>query len=285
MERSNPFPKGDTSLLTLSRNDLAGKKDDNEDTLVLMQMPASLSTADLMSARIIASPTQQACLVVEDKGCSYSLSRVETSNVYILVPPTAPTDDRPRKKIKASETLVSVPARLLQPGGSGASFLEPKQKTLLLVDLSVQLKEHVFDPYDPSKNWSGRTLSSLAIDVQSSEKEVLDGLRRMHALAIIGSDGTATYGLLSEEALQEAKLAIIATLTECDEFQDYAGFGISMNQCVKQVLDRVPTSETCQYMTEIIQHTLRTLQADPETSQSDMIQLNVRQVHILLDCK
>ena len=221
---------------------------------------------------------------MEDKGCSYSLSRVETSNAYILVPPSASTHDRPRKKIKADQTLVSVPARLLQPGGSGASFLELKLKTLLLVDLSEQLKDHVFDPYDPSKSWSGRTLSSLAVDVQSSKKEVLDGLRRMHALAITGSDGTATYGLLSEEALQEAKLAIIATLTECDEFQDYAGVGTSMNHYVREVMDRVPTSETCQYMAEIIQHTLTTLQTDPEASDSDKIQLDVRQVRIVFDC-
>lgn len=280
MERSNPFPKGDTSLLTLSRSDLSSKNDNGKDTLVLMQMPASLSIAELTSARIMASPTQQACLVVEDKGCSYSLSRVETSNAYVLVPPLAATDERPRKKIKADRTLVSVSARLLHAaGGSGASFLELKPKTLLLVDLHKQLKEHVFDPFDTSKSWSGRTLSSLAIDLQCSQKEVLDGLRRIHALAITGSDGMAMYGLLSEEALQEAKLAIIATLTECDEFQDYAGVGISTNHFITEVLDRVPASEACQHMAQIIQHTLRMLQSDSfYASESDIIQLDVRKV-------
>jgi hypothetical protein len=61
-------------------------------------------------------------------------------------------------------------------------------------------------------------------------------------------------------------------------------FSKRMNHYVREVMDRVPTSETCQYMSEIIQHTLTTLQCDPEASDSNKIQLDVRQVRMVFDC-
>ena len=283
MESGTPFPKKDTSLLTLSRHELMGNKDSgsesDEDTLVLMQLPSTLTAADLKSAHMIASPSQQVCLIAEDKGRTYALSRVETSNAYILVPPPSPSpDERPRKKTKTDRTLVSVPARLLQEGISGASFLELKSKTLSLADLYKELQDHVLDPYDTSKTWSGRTFSSLAAELQCSQKEVLSGLQRMHALGLPSPDGTLRYGLLSEEALQEAKLAIVATLTECDNFQDYAVSGVPATLCVEEVVNRVPSSETYQHMTEIIRHTLRALQSDPTATKDDLVQLDTRKV-------
>lgn len=279
--------------MTLSRQDLSDTKSNNvnNDTLVLMQMPACVSANDVKGARIVATPSQQACLVLQDKAQTYSMSRVETSNAYIMAPPPTPTttDQRPRKKTKRDTTLVSVPVRLLQPGGSGASFIELKRKNLQLADLQEQLKEHVLYPFDESKRWTGRTLSSLAVDLQCSEREVLNGLKRIQALGITteSNDGTknTTYGILSEEALQECKISIVATLMECDEFQDYAGTGISKATCVEQVMSRVPAGEQYTDMDQVIQHTLRTLQKndnddDGATNDDAKIQLDVNKVRI-----
>jgi len=286
MESMSPLSKEETSLLTLSRNDLSSNKNNNsKDTLVLMQMPSSLSAKDMKGAHIVASSTQQACLILEEKATTYSISRVETSNAYVLVPPTStPNEQRPRKKVKTDTTLVSVPVRLLQAGGSGASFLELKKRNLNLADLQEQLQDYVFDPFDETKQWTGRTLDSLAVDLQCSQQEVVDGLKRMQALGImISKDDTMQYGLLSEEALQEAKSSIVATLTECDEFQDYAGTGISETQCVKEVMIRVPSGEQYEHMAQVIQHTLRTLQSDSEESgDGDKIQLDVKKVRLAL---
>lgn len=277
-----PLSKEETSLLTLSRRDLSSTKNDKIDdseTLVLMQMPASMSAKDIQGARIIASPTQQACLVLKDT--SYSMSRVETSNAYIMVPPMTPSSlqERPRKKCKTTDTtLVSVPARLLQSGGSGASFIELKKKNLLLSDLEKQLQYCVFDPFDASKTWTGKPIDELAVSLQCSETQVLQGLKRIQALGIT-NEGTTCYGLLSEEALQEAKTSILATLMECDDFSDYAGTGISEKTCVEQVMSRVPSGETYTYMDQVIQHTLRTLQSDDNVAgDGDKIQLDVKKV-------
>ena len=274
------FTKDDTSLLTLSRHDLSNAKNDkdDEDTLVLMQMPSSLNASDLKEAHIVASSSQQVCLVVEDKACTYAMSRVETSNAYIMVPPPLPSfEERPRKKAKTN--LVSVPVRLLQPGGSGAFFLELKTKTLMLADLQNELRDHVFDPFNADKQWTGRTLASLAVDLQASQQEVVHGLQRMQALGIMGSDGTMSYGLLSEEALQEAKASIVATLTECDDFQDYAGTGIWEDDCLQQVMNR--TSETYTHLKDVIQHTLGTLQSNAKAADGDKIQLDVEKVRLV----
>ena len=286
METTSPFPEKETSLLTLSRSELSTSKttnNDDKDTLVLMQLPSSLVVSELQGARIIASPSQQACLVLNDK--SYNMSRVETSNAYIMVPPSNP-QERPCKRTKTDATLV--PVTLLQPGGSGASFLQLQPKHLNLALLQELLQPHVLDPYSSSfsqnDEWTGRTCSSLAVDLQCSEPQVLDGLKRIQALGIVVSndDNVIQYGFLSEEALLDAKRSIVATLMECDEFHDYAVSGISQQECIQQVLQRV--GETYKYMEQVMKHTLQMLESDTASSNvdTDKIYLDVKKASLCL---
>lgn len=266
----SPLSTKNISLLTLQKSDLLSSNKKHEDeSLVLMQLPSSLTVNDIQGARMIASKNQQASLVVERKGVSFDISRVETSNAYICVSPNQ--QERPaakRTKSNDSKKLVSVHARLLQPGGSGASFLELKPKCLSISHLQEKLSECVFDPYNADKHWTGKTLATLAESLQVSQKQVMTGLQRMQALCL-HENGVALYGLLSQEALQEATSYIIATLTECEEFAHYAR-GISKKECIHQVMTRVPTEERYPHLQDVICHTLTTLESDDSNDNVDM---------------
>jgi hypothetical protein len=278
----SPLSTKDISILTLQKSDLVSSNKKHEDeSLVLMQLPCSLTVNDIQGARMIATHNQQATLVVERKGMSFDISRVETSNAYICVSPNQQQERPAAKRTKSndSKTLVSVHARLLQPGGSGASFLELKPKCLSISHLQEKLSECVFDPYNPEKQWTGKTLATLAESLQVSQKQVMTGLQRMQALCL-HENGVALYGLLSQEALQEATSYIIATLTECEEFAHYTR-GISRKECIHQVMTRVPTEERYPHLQDVIQHTLTTLESDDSNdnvdmeSDGDIIRLNV----------
>jgi hypothetical protein len=268
----SPLSTKDISLLTLQKSDLVSSNKKHEDeSLVLMQLPCSLNVNDIQGARMIATHNQQATLVVERKGMSFDISRVETSNAYICVSPNQQQERPAAKRTKSndSKTLVSVHARLLQPGGSGASFLELKPKCLSISHLQEKLSECVFDPYhNVDKQWTGKTLATLAECLQVSQKQVMTGLQRMQALCL-HENGVALYGLLSQEALQEATSYIIATLTECEEFAHYTR-GISKKECIHQVMTRVPTEERYPHLQHVIQHTLTTLESDDSNDNVDM---------------
>eukprot|EP00550_Attheya_septentrionalis_P000954 CAMPEP_0198291212 /NCGR_PEP_ID=MMETSP1449-20131203/8816_1 /TAXON_ID=420275 /ORGANISM="Attheya septentrionalis, Strain CCMP2084" /LENGTH=278 /DNA_ID=CAMNT_0043989819 /DNA_START=112 /DNA_END=945 /DNA_ORIENTATION=+ len=177
-------------------------EDDDSDELLLVQLPVDkgVSVSDLLSgtARIIGKTvddvydeeeeegaSRQACLVVEKTGQSYSLSRSETSNAYVLVPPQEVNSDatpgggnvagdkgsradenadpihrntteagcKRRKMTHAIGKLVPMKARLMAPPGgasAGASFLQLTQRTLRQSTLSKKVSRHVYDPYEQS---------------------------------------------------------------------------------------------------------------------------------------
>lgn len=280
--------------------------------LVLMQLPKGVSISDIAfggchflapkaeapnanshnsSTTSHNSHIRQAALVVASKKQTFSVSRLETSNSLVLVPPvnnnagndakenntinSQTTEDGPvSKKPKVVPSLVPVPARLLTPGGSGASFLELRPKLLRPGDLAEILQKHVFDPYhnninntttlkvvDPYSNAKtssstkkttivGRTVPSLARELQSSPGQVEEALGFLQSFPMPPrskdddddddqNESIIYYGVLSEEALQEAQNAIIATLAESDDFGDYAGEGVSVDDFVAQVLERL----------------------------------------------
>ena len=291
----SPLSKENISLLTLGKSDLSTKTNENDNdssSLVLMQLPSSLSIKDVQGARMIATQTQQASLVVEHKGMAFDISRVETSNAYILISPTTTTSkqseiSRPCKRIKSNDnkTLVSVHARLLHPGGSGASFLELKPKSLHLSDLQDELKDCVFEPYNADKPFTGKTLQNLAASLQVSQQQVTAGLQRMQAVCL-HEHGIAVYGILSQEALQEATNYIVACLAECEEFAHYSTKGISQQTCIAQVMTRVPTDEQYPHLQSVIRHTLGTLELhDDDNIDMDnghVIQLDVTKVRAIL---
>mmetsp|Transcript_20518 Transcript_20518/g.30100 ORF Transcript_20518/g.30100 Transcript_20518/m.30100 type:complete len:553 (-) Transcript_20518:178-1836(-) len=239
-------------LASSSTTTTANKKD--EDELILLQLPpkSSFTVSDLMtgSARIIGKrgnnddddddvseeeddgsnsgsnisnyrKRNQACLVVESKGCTYEISRVETSNALVLVPPLLlphcnnPNENQDEnekspqaKKLKLSsgesgtttspkKKLIEMPSRVLGCNGSVASFLEMKQRRLDKIYLERVLSKHVYDPYNNHKKKSslsaqkwGLSVSDLALQIQCSKKELYNAMKDMDIVSLsVGTEG------------------------------------------------------------------------------------------------
>mmetsp|Transcript_10732 Transcript_10732/g.17784 ORF Transcript_10732/g.17784 Transcript_10732/m.17784 type:complete len:419 (-) Transcript_10732:991-2247(-) len=224
--------KGQNSLLTIPKQD--------DDTFLLVQLPDSLPIEELLrqTASIVGHKSNaQACLVTDAK--SFALSRVETSNALVLVPPTATSSgEPPAKKIKVTNTgteLVQTPCRWLG-AESGAYFLELKERQVDLKALEGLLS--TFDPYsNETSEFKGVSLEKLALELQVSKAQVKAGLTTLHALEF-----ESMYSLLSEEAWQEARRAILAALTECDEFSNYAQSGVDRQAMIQESVKRVTES-------------------------------------------
>jgi hypothetical protein len=259
---SNIVPTDCHSLLTIYRDDLDTTLPSTTDDLVLFQLPPSIHLSDLPSSRLIATtPTQQACWINEAKGVSYAVSRVETSNAYVMIKPTG---ERPNKKMKRSMNMLQV--QLLQRGGSGASFLELKEHTLDLNAMHSMLKQHVFDPFDVKCDWKGLSVEELSIRLQVSEKEAIAGLTKVGGLML-----SNRYGHLSEEGLAEAQDSIVATLTEVERFHELVN--IDVEDCIRQVMSR--TEEHYEHLHGVIRHTLQKLRSGSDEKNSDDVNFSL----------
>jgi hypothetical protein len=219
--------------------------------LVLLQLPANWTVddvANLRGARFVGRAGQQQAALVGEK-TSFALSKVETSNALVLVPPPPPPsddggdDERPAKKLRAADgkEMTAMTARLMG-GGSGASFLELRPKTLSLTDVKRSLVE--WDPYNANhesnkqQQVQGRTATSLAADLQCSVHEMDLALPRIDAYAVPDTF-PVEYCLLSEEAIQETAKAMVSALAEADGCEDYATEGVNLAHFVEQVLQRL----------------------------------------------
>jgi len=265
--------QGKVNLLTLPRSDLKEETTQTSEAaplLMLVQLPCDWTAGDLQDAHFVAQ-SSQAALVVESKKSSFALHRVETSNVLILVPPPPSEPSLKRQKVTTDgQTLVSVPARLLKKGGSGASFLELRPKPLKLGELQDALP--TYDPYNDT-SCQGRTIESLARDLQVSKHQVQQGLSKLQAFAMQDD----TYVRLSEEALQEAYHAIVSTLAEADDCQDYANTGIEPTCFLQQVLQRMSAEERFEHAEHILRHCVETLYKEKKHSDSS-VRLSVKKV-------
>jgi Sister chromatid cohesion protein Dcc1 len=287
MDLSNPPDQSKVSLLTIPRAELDsnGGTSKRQASLMLLQLPPNWSAADLKDAHFVARPSQQAALVAESKRCSFTVHRVETSNALVMVPPHSCHDTRATKKSKVTEngkTLTILPARLLKIGGSGASFLELRKKSLSRIDLLAALKGCLLDPYNnkPTTAVSGRTVADLAASLQSSMYEIEQGLLKIQAFALPRTDPTE-YCLLAEEALQECYAAIVAALAEADGCEDYAGVGgVQIDDFVTQVVDRTSVDETFPDSDFVIRHCLQQLRAKKQSISSTQLRLDVSKVRI-----
>ena len=296
----DPSNENQVSLLTIPRSDLDSSS--AKGNAVLLQLPPGWKPNDLKEARFVAGTAdQQAALVVESKRCSFSCFTVETSNALIMVPPTnteehhsssSSSSNKRSKVLEHGKTLTTVPARLLKTGGSGASFLELRPKTLRRSDLRIALQKcGVWDPYnnnsnidDADKKKKGRTVSDLAGALQVSTAQIVQGLCQIpNALRLPRRSSSSKddsgdadeYVLISEEPLQECYAAIVAALAEVDECQDYAASssssstgGISVDAFVEEVLYRMSGEERFPDADHVIYHCLRQLQASSSRSSS-----------------
>jgi sister chromatid cohesion protein DCC1 len=130
--------------------------------------------------------------------------------------------------------------------GSGAFFLELKEKNIDIKALEDLMS--TFDPYSENP-FQGVSLSHLAHELQVSEEQARTGLRTLKAF-----EYCSEYSLLSEEAHQEARQAIVSTLTECDEFSNYIE-GVDFQQMANETVKRV--AESYPQLEAVIRLTLR----------------------------
>jgi hypothetical protein len=315
--------QGKVSLLTLPRTEFKSTQNDNnnaaastvplpvasnDDTapLLLLQLPKGWTTQDLKDSKFIGSSadSSQVVLVVESKQTSFSINRLETSNCLVMVPPPLVDEQGASKKSKLTatgKTILPVPARLLTPGGSGSSFLELREKPLLIHELNKSLQEHVLNPYNihinpysnsnnsdssnQTKNSStalcaGRTVYDLAVHLQSSQAQVQSGLEAIQAFTLPRTDPVA-YCVLSEETLLVAYNAIVSALSEADECQDYAVAGVSMKRLVEHVIQNMSAEELYVDAEFVVRHCLSTLTVSANNVDGeDNIRLSVGKVRI-----
>lgn len=244
------------TLLTLPRQDLDSKSKCNT---LLLQLPPSWTVADLRDTKFVGSDSQQVALVSDTKEISFSCHHVETSNVWIMIPPADDTSSNSAKRTKTAQgkSLIPRKARLLKPGGSGASFLELREHSFdVLAALSSKLSAHVLDPYQNVEGVSGRTVESLANELQVSRAQIQRGLQTLEAFPI---PRTSSFCRLGEEATLEAYHAIVSSLAEVEELQAYVSEMVPFDRAVDEALMRM---DQFTYGREILQHCLQALSTE-----------------------
>jgi len=278
--------KGRKILLNIPRND---------EVLLLMQLPESLSPETLEKQNklsiVSSSPGAQACLVTDTQ--SFALSRVETSNALVLVPsgiegnlkpPTQAesgfgANEQPSKKAKTSgqngkenehDFLIRSNCHLLG-GETGAYFLELQEKELNLDTLQKMLP--TFNPFNCYKKFDGGiSLTDLACNCQLSESQVKNGLEALQAL-----EYHSKYSLVSEEAWQSVRQAIVAALTECEEFENCCIK--NQNRMVSETLKRM--AESYPQAEAVIRLVLSKMAKTKDTEQGNIL-IDFRQVAVII---
>ena len=224
---------------------------------------------------------------------SYQMSIVGTSNALVLVPPpstqgqssstsTKSDDDdnpSPIKKLKftttttassSSPTKKSTPTttmtgRLVHVGGSGASFIELKSKTLPSANdiMSIFRSNH---HHHKHKNNNMNDLSVISLQLQCSVQELLHVLQHVPSVVAYpsttsssssssGSGGTGTgessysYIMLDESQVYDVYNAILSTLCEASCCMNHYTTGTTADGSMAK-LGQIPVEDT---VTEIVQ--------------------------------
>ncbi|CAB9502597.1 Uncharacterized conserved protein (DUF2036) [Seminavis robusta] len=269
---------------------------------------------------------KRVALVVESKTKSFLVNRLETSNVLVLVAPqqqqqqstsstdaskendttntttctTTSAEEPALKKAKMSNSskklaLVPVATRLLTPGvASGSSFLELRDMTITAKQLTPLLEHDVFDPYYTSrtsnpyyKQSKGRTLESLALELQCSTGQVREVLAQLHGFPFPNHNTNIDeyqYGHLSEEALQDALAAIVATLAEEEQFCLNDTTSISVEEFVTCVAERIPEEESYPELNHVLHYAMNRLVIH-NNKQKKQSSLLVTDTHVSFDPK
>ncbi|GAX09400.1 hypothetical protein FisN_6Lh227 [Fistulifera solaris] len=280
MDLSKLSNDGKPNLLTLPRGDLQGNT--TVSSFRMMQLPVGWKAEDLANSRFISKPQQQVALVSEVKEMSFWVSNVQSSNCFVLIPPPLDEPDEfAAKKAKLSSSLSSsdqslrtIPTRLLKPGGSGATFLELRVKVLKVADLqSALVNAHAILDRE-EENTPPMTIDALARELQHSRMEIRRGLSAMERAFV--TTETECVWLLSEEIQMIVQQAIVSTLAEAEDCQDYAGRGVHVERCVKAIVERMSPEERFDQDRDVVHYCLRRL-AD-RTSDTEVIQLDVSKV-------
>ena len=269
-----------------------------------------------------AGTATQACLVVEgstDAGSSYALCKVETSNALVMVPPqeartliSANNDDEdgesPPKKLKQSDggptVRLEMHAQLLEAGGSGASFLDLRPHPLNVAALRRMLQRTVYDPYASSSgggkagtNGGGRTIAQLAAALRVPRSQVRQVLTDFGAGTSLASEAfelpprnSGRWGVLSEEAREDACMGIVSVLAECEQYANTfaegsrVGKSVAIADFVQEVVRRSAEAEgdgTACLDEVVVEHCLRCCSV-PATITGSSVQLDLDKMALIL---
>jgi hypothetical protein len=276
MDLSKLSNDGKPNLLTLPRGDLqVPSTNASSSSFRMMQLPAGWKAEDLADSRFISKPQQQVALVSESKEMSFLVSNVQSSNCFVLIPPLDESDEPAAKKAKTMPPLRTIPTRLLKPGGSGASFLELRLKLLKVTDLQTALvKAHAILDRE-EENAQSMTIDELAMELQHSRMEIRRGLSAMERAFVTEKE---CVWLLSEEIQMIVQHAIVSTLAEAEECQDYAGRGVHVERCVKAIVERMSPEERFDRDRDVIHYCLRRLADRTSGPNTEIIPLDVSKV-------
>lgn len=178
--------------------------------------------------------TDKCRLVSEEKGITFDLVKVETSNAYVLVKDES-NDEAANANASDEEKGGNTEARLLRE--KNTFFLEClESKVNLESEIQLILREYVYPTVK-----EGISVNELSSKLMHSKKQIQDTLDKTNAFkfqsAETNSEG-CSYGILSEETEREVWFVIQGVLAEWSGGADYAGKGVDLSQMVKEVLNR-----------------------------------------------
>jgi hypothetical protein len=257
------IPKSDFPSLTQTQSPNIGPTESNilsdsssspavPPPLLLLQLPTNLTVRDLANSHFAFDPhDEMKCwrLISVDKGITYDLVKVSTSNSYVLVPPDEKNQDANNNSNEASpmvshdtkstmqnkNPLACVQARLLRE--TDTFFIEcTESKTDLDAEIDKILQEFVY----PTK---GISIDQISERLMCSKKQVTIVLDKLKAFQVSSGKSQPTYGLLSEEMEREVWFVIRSVLSEWDGGSDYAGKGVLLQDMVEEILRRNDGSE------------------------------------------
>jgi hypothetical protein len=207
--------------------------DPPEDSLLLLQLPSDIPVSTFLQAaanhpnetehvRIMIrdqetdnDTSNPACsLVIPSLGRTLVLSRVETSNTYILVPP------QPGNQDQASH--VSMNARLLRERDTFVIEAEDITNHLSSTVMGrFQLKQFLQSFSFPVTK-VGCTMLQLTQQFPFSQKEIQHALHHIHAFNFppTSNEHSTTFGWIREEEFYWSVQAILFALDEFDSIDD-----------------------------------------------------------------
>lgn len=253
MDELESFTKEHPLHLSIPKSQLGGISAENKkQSLLLLQLPEGCTSPQDLKAFV---GRDEAALIVADR--SFSVHRVETSNTLLLVPPTT---EQPNKRAKQGESSLERPTHSsivhrLGDGSVSASFLELRRKHLKVVDIVAALP--VWDPFDDDEDnpCLPTSMVDLSISLQASEVELQDCLDRVLSRALCLEDGS--YVMMTEQVHQICAAAIVATLTEEDDYMDHTTKTIDIDDLTKKSVQRIIPSEVFPRMKRTVKHVIR----------------------------
>lgn len=238
--------RGKTHLLTLPRDDLIIRENmissvatppskQHKEKFLMIEMPEEWSVEDFSDCQFVATGDQQVALISSDQ--SFHLTKVETSNVLVLLPASQSAEsnyaaeESPNKRQKSD--LNTTTARLLNPGGSGASFLLMNPRVLPLFDLRKLLP--TWEATSSSVATTKSTIQ-LAHQLQVSEAQLRRGLLKLNAYEYKENEWVLV-GPVTREILNRA---VLETLMEEEELLDDS-MQVNLEQSIVGIEERAQT--------------------------------------------